>query len=161
MIVVADSSPLNYLILIGVQHVLPSLYQRVVVPEIVRAELTSGGSPVVVRDWLCSAPSWIEVHSVATFARHPNLHAGEDAAIALAKTLRVRLLLVDDLPARRVAVNEGLQVTGTLGILRDASIAGLIDLPQALGRLQSTNFRADPALLKEVLNRRTDELLRE
>ena len=41
MIVIADTSPLNYLILIGEAHILPALFNRVVIPKAVHLELQS------------------------------------------------------------------------------------------------------------------------
>jgi predicted nucleic acid-binding protein len=38
MIVVSDTSPLNYLVLIDAIHVLPLLYQTVLIPEAVYAQ---------------------------------------------------------------------------------------------------------------------------
>ena len=32
MIVVSDTSPLNYLILIDLQHILPELFERILIP---------------------------------------------------------------------------------------------------------------------------------
>ena len=40
-VVVADTSPLNYLVLIGELAILPSLYGQVVMPPEVLAELTA------------------------------------------------------------------------------------------------------------------------
>ena len=40
MIVVADTTPLNYLVLIEAVQLLPRLYQRVLIPPAVRDELT-------------------------------------------------------------------------------------------------------------------------
>jgi predicted nucleic acid-binding protein len=51
MIVVADTSPLNYLVLIGAQDVLEALYESVVVPL----------SVAVVREWICRPPDWLKV----------------------------------------------------------------------------------------------------
>lgn len=39
MIVVADTTPVNYLVLLGHIEVLPALYGRVMIPESVRDEL--------------------------------------------------------------------------------------------------------------------------
>ena len=39
MIVIADTSPLNYLVLIGEADILQRLYRRVVIPEAVLREL--------------------------------------------------------------------------------------------------------------------------
>jgi hypothetical protein len=61
VIVVADTTPLQYLILIQCEHILPALYGRVVVPPAVIAELSRDETPQPVRDWLKSAPEWLEV----------------------------------------------------------------------------------------------------
>ena len=39
MIVVSDTSPLNYLVLIDLQHILPDLFERILIPAAVRDEL--------------------------------------------------------------------------------------------------------------------------
>jgi predicted nucleic acid-binding protein len=51
MIVVSDTSPLNYLILIERVNVLPILFNRVVAPPAVVAELCHPEAPKVVADW--------------------------------------------------------------------------------------------------------------
>ena len=48
-VVVADTSPLNYLALIEIVDVLPRLYGTIVVPEEVLAELRASGAPDPVR----------------------------------------------------------------------------------------------------------------
>jgi predicted nucleic acid-binding protein len=52
VIVVADASPLRYLILIEHEHVLPALYGRVIVPPAVVAELRQERTPDPVKGWL-------------------------------------------------------------------------------------------------------------
>lgn len=42
---VADTSPLRYLVLIGAIEVLPRLFERVFIPEIVHAELCHANAP--------------------------------------------------------------------------------------------------------------------
>jgi len=49
MIVVADTSPLNYLIQIDCDGLLPLLYGKIVVPTGVMQELGHAGAPVAVR----------------------------------------------------------------------------------------------------------------
>jgi predicted nucleic acid-binding protein len=61
VIVVADTTPLQYLILIQHEYILPALYGRVVVPPAVIAELSRAETPQPVREWLHSAPEWLEV----------------------------------------------------------------------------------------------------
>jgi predicted nucleic acid-binding protein len=45
MIVVSNASPVNYLILIELEHLLPSLFGAVFVPTAVRQELEASGAP--------------------------------------------------------------------------------------------------------------------
>jgi predicted nucleic acid-binding protein len=52
MIVVADASPLRYLVAIGAADVLKTLYDRVLVPEAVVAELQEAKTPATVRAWI-------------------------------------------------------------------------------------------------------------
>lgn len=59
MIVVADASPLNYLIQIGSVWILPKIYDQIVVPHGVIEELEREDAPVEVRNWVTRLPSWI------------------------------------------------------------------------------------------------------
>ena len=64
IVVVADTSPLNYLIQIHCDHVLPTLYERVFVPSAVVEELRHPGAVVAVRAWLTRVPPWLLVQHV-------------------------------------------------------------------------------------------------
>jgi predicted nucleic acid-binding protein len=55
MIVVADSGPLRYLLVIGHIDILPPLFDRVLIPAAVRQELTHPRAPALVRNWLENA----------------------------------------------------------------------------------------------------------
>lgn len=57
MIVIADTSPISYLILIGEIEVLQALYGTVILPEAVRGELLEDAAPVNVRSWTAALPS--------------------------------------------------------------------------------------------------------
>jgi hypothetical protein len=61
MIVVSDTTPLNYLILIESVHVLPALLGRVYAPSAVIHELAHPRSPEPVRRWTDSLPEWLTV----------------------------------------------------------------------------------------------------
>jgi len=81
------------------------------------------------------------------------LGVGERSAIALAQSIHADLLLVDDRKAVRAAVQRGIGVTGTLGILRLAAEQGRIDIRQAIERLKTTNFRYRAEMLDHLLAR--------
>jgi predicted nucleic acid-binding protein len=63
MIVVADTSPINYLILIQEVDILPKMYVRVVIPQTVREEPVRASAPPLVRSWVDHPPVWLEVRS--------------------------------------------------------------------------------------------------
>lgn len=153
MIVVADSGPLHYLILLEQTDLLHRFYREVVVPEAVLEELRSGKAPQPVRDWLSNAPSWFRVQSVLPNQLQSitdDLDLGEREAIALAHLLRADLLLIDELSGRAEARRRNLRVTGTLGILRAAAERGLIDVPEVLARLRGTNFYVEENLISSI-----------
>lgn len=155
MIGVADAAPLRYLILIDADIVLPELFRQVLAPPAVVRELSHENTPPKVRRWIAEQPPWLEI--VATTPRAPglpvSLGAGEVEAIALAEDLRAAALITDDRTARQAALQRGIDVIGTLGLLETAAHRGVLDLPQAVDRLRMTNFRAHPRLLNELLDR--------
>jgi predicted nucleic acid-binding protein len=152
MVVVADTSPINYLVLIGHIGVLPQLYQRVVIPEEVFGELMDSEAPPEVREWATQHPVWIEIRkSPSRDAALADLDAGEASAIALAALETDVLLLIDESAGRLEASRRGIPNTGTLGVLRRAAIEHLVDLSSALNRLVATNFRISKALVVDLL----------
>lgn len=154
MIVIADASPLNYLVLIGESGLLGELYGHVVLPEGVVRELTSSSSPSTVRSWMAALPAWVEVRrvDVPPEAGLGGVDQGEAEAIVLAERLRPNvLLIIDDRDGRREATRRGIPITGTLGVLNDAAERRLINLAAVVDRLGQTTFRASPAILQELL----------
>jgi predicted nucleic acid-binding protein len=59
MLVVADSSPLNVLVVVGYADILPKLFQAVVIPPQVAGELSHPRTPAAVREFIASPPSWL------------------------------------------------------------------------------------------------------
>ena len=119
MIVVADSSPLRYLILFDSTQLLQHLFGRVVVPDVVAGDLSATSAPIAVRDWIAQPPEWIEIVQVRGDAVDPvsnDLDIDERAAIAVATELSVDVLLIDDATGREEARRRGIRVTGTLCI---------------------------------------------
>jgi|SRR5579863_532263 len=159
MVVVADTSPLNYLVLIGEIQVLPLLYRRVVIPQAVIDELTHPAAPAPVAEFAANPPGWLEIAPVDVaeqLASNPTLaalDAGEIAAITLAASHPGALLLMDETAGRAEAARRGIRSTGTLGILRDAAAADFVDLPSAFQKLQATSFRLPMSVITDLLER--------
>jgi predicted nucleic acid-binding protein len=145
VIVVADTSPLNYLIGIGCDHVLPALYGRLLLPSAVMRELNHLRAPSSVKAWLNSVPDGIEVCDPPA-TPDPTLgflHDGER---------RADLILIDERKGSVEAERRGLLSTGTLGVLLSAGNAGLIDPLKAYRRLASeTTFRTSASLERAFL----------
>lgn len=151
-VVVADSSPLNYLTLIGSVDVLQRLYRTILVPQQVITELTDPAAPRNVRDWALSLPDWVDVRvTVVNDAGMLHLDPGERAAITLAQSEPGALLLIDDAAGRTEASRRGILNTGTLGILRASALKGFVDLRVVLAQLLETNFRVSLSLVDELL----------
>jgi predicted nucleic acid-binding protein len=97
MIVVADSSPLNYLIQIGRISLLTRLYGKVHIPNVVMAELRHPKAPGKVVEWIASPPQWLHIHpDEDSWSEFSELDEGEARAIQLAESLHARLLLIDE-----------------------------------------------------------------
>jgi predicted nucleic acid-binding protein len=154
MIIICDTSPLNYLILVELIEVVPKLMPEVVAPPEVIAELRREGASDPVRRWAAHPPGWLEVRSAARMHPGLGLHLGEAAAISLALEIRVDSpvqLLMDERVGRQAARQLGLPTLGTLGVLRDAARAGLIDIDDSVARLRKTRFRATDALYEQLI----------
>ena len=156
MIVVADSGPLHYLILLEHPELLRRFYGLVLVPEPVAEELSAARAPSSVREWITKPPNWVEVRpvpaeTVSTIS--DDLDLGERAAIALAETVHADLLLIDEAAGRAEAKRRHLRVTGTLGVLRAGAEQGLVNVPDLLERLKGTSFYLDETLLSAVFDR--------
>jgi predicted nucleic acid-binding protein len=154
MIVVSDTSPLNYLVLISAIDVLPRLFEQVYVPPSVIVELARLKTPNVVRDWATSPPTWLKI--VAPTSRLPStaaLDEGEADALSLAKELRIDDVLIDERRGSNIARREGLVPLPTLAVLERAAKENLLELRPALDKLQRTNIRVPRELIHAALER--------
>jgi len=165
MIIVSDTSPIRYLLLIDHIDLLPQLYGQIIIPSVVYDEMQSANTPLEVRQWIANSPTWLSVQNVAILSNDTRqfpdlsrLDLGEQAAIALAQPLNADFLIIDERLGRRFAQQRGLQVIGILGILTEAAKLGLIDLSTAIDRLQQTNFRVSQRLIQNLLQPSEDFL---
>jgi len=153
MIVVSDTSPICYLLLINQIDILQTLYNSVTIPQTVADELRASESPPVVKRWIAQPPDWLEIQSIKTPQRVEmgKLDPGEREAILLAEELKASLVILDDKAARRIATERGLKIIGLLGILKDAARSDLLDLKTTFEQLQEVGFWVAPSLLERLL----------
>lgn len=60
-VVVSDTSPLHYLVLVGAVHYLPRLFSEVLIPPAVATELIHPNTPREVSSWATQAPAWLKI----------------------------------------------------------------------------------------------------
>jgi predicted nucleic acid-binding protein len=151
-LIVSDTTPVNYLILIGQIDVLPRLFGDLLLPPAVIREMLHSKAPWEVNAWASNLPSWVEVKAPRSEVRL-GIGAGEDEAIALALELGSAALLIDDRKARAAARSRGLVTIGTLALLDLADEAGWLNFQDALQRLRNTSFHIDGIVAEALLQR--------
>ena len=125
---ISNTSPLLYLYRIAAIDWLPRLFDEVWTPEAVCNELRTGrnkGYDVPNPDEY----TWLQVVNPKAMPSEwlaLDLGVGEIAAMALALENPSRIVLLDDMLARRTAQVAGLQVWGTLKVLLEAKSQGLV-----------------------------------
>jgi hypothetical protein len=135
-------------------NLLPKLFVRVVIPQGVYDELTTGQHPAagVVREL-----SWLDVIAVNNrklveeLQQVYNLDLGESEAIALAEEMSADRLLIDERAARRVATAHNLPLIGTMGILLLGKRKGyLASVKNVLDQMQQQGTRISDRLYTQV-----------
>ena len=151
-VVVSDTTPLHYLILIGLDSVLEKLYGEIIVPPAVMRELGHPSAPRTVSEWIKSHPPWLLVQLPTIIPREfENLDFGERQTLSLAKEIDAELVLLDDKVARRFAEKELINVKGTLGVVADAAKANLLNFRETVENLQRTTMHLEPQLAERVI----------
>ncbi|MFZ4599710.1 MAG: DUF3368 domain-containing protein [Terrimicrobiaceae bacterium] len=156
MIVVADTSVLLNLTLVGRENLLDAIFHKVVVPPAVQTEFvrlagSSGRFAGLV------LPTWIRLQAPetipATIACDADLDSGESQALALALEIRADGVLIDEAHGRSIAIALGLTPIGVFGILVRAKRSGLLPSVQAAidDLLEKARFHASDDLIREVL----------
>jgi predicted nucleic acid-binding protein len=139
-IIISDTSCLIALTNIGRLDILRDVCQNILV------------TPEIAAEYGEELPAWITVVPVRDQEKvsliQRTLDIGESSAIALALETKEPLLILDDAPARSFAMDIGLSITGTLGILIAAYQQGIItDIDSIISKLRSNGFRLPRNLL--------------
>jgi predicted nucleic acid-binding protein len=143
MIVVADTSPLRYLILIDEVDLLPRIFGEVVISDAVLSELMHENSPEALTSFVSDRPEWIKLEHLdkpIEIGLSAYLDIGESESIQLAEQLNAELLLIDERKGRMIAKQRGLNIIGTFGVLLQAQQRNLVDLETALEKLEKEDF---------------------
>lgn len=128
---------------------LEALFERVVVPEAVAAEVKRSVGP---------GPDWFEIRAPRIRLFLPEqLGPGERETLGLAMEIGSDFVVLDDLPARNAALTHGLPVVGTLGLLVRAKQHGLIRKvkPHMLEMIAAGHYASDR--LQTLILEKADE----
>ena len=126
---ISNTSPLLYLYRIGAINWIPKLFDEVWTPEAVKNELLAGSSKGYDVPNPADYP-WLNIvnpNSMSSEWLALDMGAGEISAMVLALENPTRIILLDDMLARRTAQVAGSQVWGTLKVLLEAKSRGLVD----------------------------------
>ena len=151
-VVISDTTPLHYLILIGQEGILQKLYGEIMAPPAVLQELGHSSAPKEISSWAKSPPTWLIIRApIIVPPSFDFLDAGERQALALAKEIQADLVLLDDKVARRFAEQASLKVKKTLGVVADAAKIGLVNFRGTVERLQRTSMHLDAKLAQQII----------
>lgn len=152
MLVVADTSVLVALAACDALSLLDQLFQEVRVPPAVLRECTVPGKPGVELLEAYLRPRVVEIDLEEFVIAVAGLGQGELEAMALYKRLHADRLLIDDHRARKVAVLNGIEIVGSLGVLLGAKESGLIpELRPLVVAIQAAGVHYGEQLVGEAL----------
>lgn len=155
--VVADSGPLIALARLGLLGLLRNQFDEVLVADEVFAECTvhphRPGAQAIDVARQTGLFACVAVSGVSHFAGDHLLDPGEAAALILAQERRCPVL-VDERKGRRVALQLGIPVVGTVGVLLAARLAGDVGaLAPLLDALASFGYRVPAEVAQGALRR--------
>ena len=144
--IISDTSCLILLEKIGELDILHKLFGTIITTTEVAEEFGQ------------TLPSWFELRQPTDKNYQSIIEAsvdkGEASAIALAIELDDCLLIIDDLKGRKFAHQLGLTIIGTIGVIVDAKLVGIIpSVKPILAKIKSTNFRITEQLELLILKR--------
>lgn len=144
--IISDTSCLILLEKIDELELLNKLFGTIITTTEVANEF---GSPL---------PEWFEIRNPVDKNYQAIIEAsidkGEASAIALAIELDDSLLIIDDLKGRKFAQKLGLTIVGTVGIIVDSKLSGIIpSVKPLLKKIKKTNFRITEKLEELILNK--------
>jgi len=151
MTVVADSGPLIHLAIVGQFHLLKRYFHElVIIPQVYDEIVTHGkGRPGDTELRQAVRDQWVMVEPVTNPAAAKRLAASnisetDAAVVACAVEKKITLVLADDSDVRDLAEREGLSVMGSVGILTQGRLEGVVhELKPLLDKLVVAGFHID------------------
>lgn len=161
MIIVADTTPLISLMKCDCLGVLQELFGEVHIPEAVYMELTSNSkfaeeALAITNSDFIHRVNLEDQKSVTLFKRATGLDIGESEAIILSDNLNADFLLMDEVKGRKIAIQMGIHIMGTVGILLLAYDLGILsagDIKAIVELLRNSNRHISEKLFKQLIDK--------
>ena len=137
-IVITDASCFITLDKISGMHLLQSLYKQVLT------------TPEIAAEFGKRLPDWVDVKAVLN--RDLLYNYAETVDIGEASAIHADLLIIDDAEGRKFAKKLELNITGTVGVILNAKLNGIIpSVKPYIIKIQQTNFRISDWLTSQIL----------
>lgn len=151
--VISNTTPLISLLKIGQLELLREIYETIIIPEAVLAEIEKGKDKPYYTD--VSQLDWVSIQEIKdkkVLSYFFDLDAGEAEVIVLATEIGADLVIIDETLGRRFAKHADLKVTGTIGILIKAKEIGLVEkISPLLDEMQKKGIWINNKLKEKIL----------
>lgn len=164
MIIVSDTTPLISLMKIDRLDLLQQLFGEVHIPSAVFEELVSNSrfpneSRQIRECIFIKKVNVTAVHSVDLLRRSTGLDAGESEAIVLSDSMDASLLLIDEAKGRQIAMQMGIQIMGTIGVLLVAHKDNILseeEVLKCIETLKITGRHISDKLYEQLIKKLSD-----
>jgi len=161
--VISNTGPLVALGKLGRLDLLEKLYGEILIPPEVEDEIQVGARQRLAHaralaKMLRQGKLLVTVISGEMPLYQLPIDAGESESIALALQQNADLLLIDDLDARDEAERLGLNIRGTVGIIRDAFARGILPQRETKGLFEKMLKRHDIWVSEKIIQAAIESL---
>lgn len=155
--IVSNTTPIICFLKIGRLDILKNIFHEITIPQAVYKELTAKTDEAreistLKESGLFEIKPVENNFAVSLLQKQIGLDLGESESIVLAQELKAAILLVDERKGRRVAVENGISISGTLGTLVKAKHMNLVkEVRPLLNELTAKDIRIGNNLMRKVL----------
>jgi uncharacterized protein len=157
--IVFNSSPLIFLIKLNFLEIFLDTDAEFYIPDAVIQEIQAKNDDTyeIITDWIERGKFQVKKTGLQPLLEHlnENLGRGESEAICLSIELQANRVILDDLAARKTAINLGLNVKGTLAIIKkltQSGQVGLMNKDELYHKLRSINFRLSRSIFNDIFS---------
>jgi predicted nucleic acid-binding protein len=154
--IVSNTTPIVCFLKIGRLDILKNIFNEITISQAVYEELTA--KPDETKELsILKESDFFKIKpvenkfAVSLLQKQVGLDLGESESIVLAQELKAAILLMDERKGRRVAAENGISISGTLGVLVKAKQMNLVkEIRPLLTELIAKDIRIGNNLLKQV-----------